>query len=369
MQTEIRKYYSDCDYSTLRLPSRSEHWLSVRSGGEGGSLFETMKRKIIDLEGAPISHFVMAGCQHYELGIKAMGTIDWPLTWIQGDACQKGLVYSSQIASISGTDLAPIHLEGELVGYQYEDEYARFCRLCSVKPEDTSASREEQSNSVFERMNAALGEAGMKFTDTVRTWLYLDQLLDWYDEFNEVRTRFFEKHAVFDHMVPASTGIGATNPWGAALLADLLAVVPKSDACRVEPVPSPLQCPALDYKSSFNRAVEISFPGYRQLLVSGTASIDENGQSAHLDNAKAQIDLTMRVIKEILKSRGMDWKNLTRGIAYFKNRADEILWEDWCAANDMPRFSLAFSHADVCRDDLLFEIEVDAVEKHNRNSS
>jgi hypothetical protein len=27
----------------------------------------------------------------------------------------------------------------------------------------------------------------------------------------------------------------------------------------------------------------------------------------------------------------------------------------------IPRFPLAVSHADVCRDDLLFEIEVDAV--------
>jgi len=361
MNTQIQRYYSDCDYATLRLPDRSEHWLSVRSGGEGGSLFETMKRKIMDLEGTAISHFVMAGCQHYEKGINAMGDIDWPLTWIQGDACRRGSVYSSQIASISGVDIMPVSLDGELVGYQYEDEDARFCRLSGLKAKDTSASRREQSYSVFERMDEALAAAGMEFTDTVRTWLYLERLLEWYGAFNEVRTDFFDKRGVFDSMVPASTGIGAGNPWGAAVLADLLAVAPKSESCRIEPVRSPLQCPAPDYKSSFSRAVELAFPEYRQLLVSGTASIDENGRTAHAGDPEAQIDLTMRVIRELLASRGMDWSNLTRGIAYFKNTADEILWEDWCAANDMPRFPLAFSHADICRDDLLFELEVDAV--------
>ncbi len=361
MCAEFYRYYSDCDYCKLQLPSRSEHWLSVRSGGGGGSLFQTMKRKLMDLEGSAVSQFVMAGCQHYVPGMEAMGQVDWPVTWIQGDACRTGQVYASQINSISDTETKPVLLDGEVVGYEYEDDYARFCRLSGLKPQDSSASRRAQARSVFERMAAGLKEAGMKFTDTVRTWLYLDQLLDWYDVFNEVRTDYFTEQDMFEEIVPASTGIGAANPWGLAVLADLVAVAPKNDGCKIKAVSSPMQCPAPDYKSSFSRALELSFPTHRQLLISGTASIDKEGNTVHIDDAGAQIDLTMRVIKEILAECDMDWSNLARGIAYFKNRDDVQLWDNWCKEHELPRFSMAVSHADVCRHDLLFELEVDAI--------
>lgn len=366
MKANCLRYFSDADCFTLALPQRKQQCLSVRAGGDG-SLFETMRQKIADLGGTVLSQFVMAGCQHYKQGCSEMGDVKWPLTWIQGDACQSGQVYSSQIVSIADTELAPVMLDGELVGYQYEDDAARFCQLSSLKPANTTATREEQSRSLFARMAAALAVAGMEFTDTVRTWLYLDRLLEWYDEFNAVRTSFFKEQRVFESMVPASTGIGAANPWGAAILADLLAVKPKNADCRIAAVASPMQCPAPDYRSSFSRAVELSFPTHRQLMISGTASIDLEGRSAYIGDTSAQIELTMQVVLEILKSRGMDWTNLSRGIAYFKNRQDLILWKDWVAKNGLPRFSLAVSHADICRHDLLFEIEVDAV-KINDNA-
>lgn len=364
MEAQHLRFNYDADLDTLHLPQRTQQFMSVRIGGDG-SLFRTMRQKIGDLSGQVVSQFIMAGCNQFESGLSEMGESDWPITWIQGDACHTGQAYASQIATISGVNLEPIHLDGELVGYRYEDDYARFCRLSSLRPNDSSRSRSDQTFALFERMEQALECADMKFTDTVRTWLYLDRLLEWYDEFNEVRTHFFEKHGVFDRMVPASTGIGAANPWRTALLADLLAVVPKGDACLVEPVESPMQCSAMDYKSSFSRAVEIAFPTHRELLISGTASIDADGLSAHLGDAASQIDYTMEVVHAILESREMDWNNLSRGIAYFKNREDVILWEDWMAKNRLPRFSLAISHADVCRHDLLFEIELDACKLEN----
>ncbi len=361
MKNSFNRYYADSDYYTLALPQWTQHCLSVRAGGDG-SLFETMRQEIDNLGGKVLSQFVLAGKQHYEQGLAQMGNVSWPLTWIQGDACRSGQIYSSQILSISGVALTPLVLEGETVGYSYEDAYARFCQISSLKPADPTASRAEQTRSLFERMEAALAQAGIAFTDTVRTWLYLDKLLEWYGIFNEVRTRFFDERGVFDGMVPASTGIGAANPWGTALLADLLAVKPKGATCRVEPVASPMQCPALDYKSSFSRAVELSFPTHRQLLVSGTASIDTDGNSIYQGDCALQIELTMQVVAHILKSRGMDWCDLSRGIAYFKDRADVALWDSWALRNNLPRFPVAISHADVCREELLFEIEVDAIQ-------
>ena len=52
---------------------------------------------------------------------------------------------------------------------------------------------------------------------------YLNDLLEWYDEFNDVRTQFFTERGTFDKMVPASTGIGAGSAAGEAMVSALLA--------------------------------------------------------------------------------------------------------------------------------------------------
>ena len=122
-----------------------------------------------------------------------------------------------------------------------------------------------------------------------------------------------------------------------------------------------MQGSALNYRSSFSRAVELAFPTHRSLLVSGTASIDKDGQSAHAGDPALQIDLTMRVVEALLRSRNMDWNDLFRGIVYFKNMDDRIFFDRYCVNHDIPAFSLAVAHLDLCRKDLLFEIEVDAV--------
>jgi len=201
----------------------------------------------------------------------------------------------------------------------------------------------------------------MEFTDIARTWIYLNNLLEWYDEFNVVRTRFFKERGTFEKMVPASTGIGAGSAAGEEMVSALLAVKPKHDGVKIFAVPSPLQCPALDYKSSFARAVEIDQPGSRLLTISGTASIEPGGKTVHLGNTEKQIELTMEVVHEILKSRGMDWENTSRAIAYFKDIDEAPLLEKYCLENGLPELPVAISHADVCRHDLLFEIELDAI--------
>jgi enamine deaminase RidA (YjgF/YER057c/UK114 family) len=347
------------DIYTQLLPGYQEHIITVDIGDDVMNT-QGMAQKIRELGFEVLQQFVLAGCEHYDATLKAMGTVNWPLTWVHGDACKGGELHSSQILAVSGIETRPVILDGKVVGRLYEDGHARYCRLSGIIPGDLTLSRVEQARHVFEQIQEALVTAGMTFTDVVRTWLYLDDLLAWYDDFNVVRTRFFNDHGVFDRMVPASTGIGAANPFGAAMMADAYAVVPKNGLCTIQTVASPLQCPAISYKSSFSRAVEMKYPTHRQLLVSGTASINPDGSSAYKDDPARQIDLTMRVVQAILESRGMEWADVTRGIAYFKDMAYLPIYRQYCSENNITVFPLAVSHADICRDDLLFEIEVDA---------
>jgi enamine deaminase RidA (YjgF/YER057c/UK114 family) len=284
----------------------------------------------------------------------------WPLSFLQGDGSDETSPFSTQTLALSGISPLPIMDGARVAGYHFETADARYCILGNLHADHLSASRTDQAQAVFEKMERLLQQADMNFTHTVRTWIYLRDLLDWYDEFNAVRTRFFQERGVFEKMVPASTGIGAFSPAGEAIETALIAIAPKNEQVQITSIPSPLQCPAIDYKSSFARAIEITHPNSRLLCISGTASIAPEGETLYVGDCEKQIDLTMKVIHEILKSRKMDWSNTVRAIAYFKHAADIPLLENYAREHHIPSLPVAIVHAAVCRDDLLFEMELDA---------
>jgi enamine deaminase RidA (YjgF/YER057c/UK114 family) len=261
---------------------------------------------------------------------------------------------------VSGIPDKPLRLDQHTVGAVFEDETARYCVLGGLRPGSAQESRSEQAWETLELMESALALAGMTFADVFRTWFYLDDILDWYDEFNEARNAFFQERKVYDGLVPASTGVGGSNSAGTALVADLLALQSKEPGVTRLAIPSPLQCPALRYGSSFNRAVEVTLPGQRRLYVSGTASIDLAGHTAHVGNVDGQVALTMEVVGAILRSREMSWTDVTRAIGYFKHAEDAPAFDRYCAQQRIPQMPVVIAKNDICRDDLLFEIEVDA---------
>jgi len=211
-------------------------------------------------------------------------------------------------------------------------------------------------------MEQALSLAEMGFCHVVRTWLFLDDILSWYSDFNRVRTSFFTEHGVFDRLVPASTGIGGSNPAGAAIVAGVYAVKSEHPQVTVQAIASPLQCPALEYGSSFSRAVEVNMPDLRRLLISGTASIGPDGNTQHVGEVRAQTALTCEVIGAILESRDMAWEEVTRATAYVRHGEDAGVLAQFCSAAGMPDLPVIVADNVICRDDLLFELEVDAVQ-------
>jgi len=124
---------------------------------------------------------------------------------------------------------------------------------------------------------------------------------------------------------------------------------------------SPLQGPATAYGSAFSRAVEVVGPGWKRLLVSGTASIDKSGYTSHPNSIKKQVQTTMRVVDALLQSRGMCAGNIVRAIAYSPREEYSHWFNEWAKRNWPFEASVLLGCADICRKELLFEIELDAV--------
>jgi len=281
-----------------------------------------------------------------------------PILILQDDSAQ---TFNLQIHAIAGKKINAIYFEDRFAGCQFEDDDANYYML-KILPDNIRESQFEQAQNIFDKSQTILRALGCDFSNTIRTWLFADNILSWYGDLNKARNHFFEQHDIYRKLVPASTGIGVENYYRSAMAVQVLAGKPKNSKASAQIVNSPLQCPALNYKSSFSRAVKFTASDHSKLYISGTASIDIAGKTVFLNDTKTQLDFTMQVVSAILAEAGMSWTNTVSSMAYFKYKEDFALFVDYCRAKNIkiPHVKI---HADVCRDDLLFELELDAASK------
>lgn len=337
--------------------------IAAKARESADSLFSRLATTLRQREGTIVALMVYADVAAREQTTKVMrrylGAIDWPVLWVEGRSCSGSLVAGVQAFAVRGTEVERVLVKGRVVGTMFGDADARHCLLAGISADNPRDPCDQQTFQAFENLRAALESVGFNFGDIARTWFYNHKLLDWYDTFNRVRTGYYAERPFRTGSLPASTGVEGNNPLGAALALAAWAVQPVNDNARVEEIGSPLQCPAPRYGSSFSRAMEIESGGLRRLLISGTASIAPEGHTLWEKDIKQQVTTTMEVVAAILHSRQMDFCHVTRATAYFKYPLDVAAFDAWQAHH---RLSLpaVYVHCDICRDNLLFELELDA---------
>src|SRR5450755_1571194 len=76
---------------------------------------------------------------------------------------------------------------------------------------------------------------------------------------------------------------------------------------------------AYAYGSAFSRGMRIDLNGLTILLISGTASIDEQGRSVHIGDFRAQMRRTLDNITGLLASEGATWHDIVRTTCYLRD--------------------------------------------------
>ena len=103
------------------------------------------------------------------------------------------------------------------------------------------------------------------------------------------------------------------------------------------------------------------------LLISGTASIDENGQTVHVGDFRAQQRRTYKNITALLEAEGATWHDIVRTTCYLRD-----IDRDYAAFNQErtafykeqrldPLPASTGIQAKLCRPELLVEIEAIAM--------
>ncbi len=328
------------------------------------AVFNRLSHTLQEFDSTILNLTVFGSIDAYAAGMEAMrrvfGKIDWPLTWIEGADCGNLPIAGIHAVSLSGGKVQRIYFNDRVCATAFQDSAARYCLIGGLGPTRLPLSRAGQTQQTLEHLETILSSAGFSFQDIARTWFFLDDLLAWYPEFNQVRTETYSRVKFKTGSLPASTGVAGRNPAGLALALAAWAMQPTTPSTKVREIASPLQCPAPTYGSSFSRAMEISSALGQRLLISGTASIAPEGQTLWRDNVAKQVELSMQVVEAILRSRGLTFADLTQATAYFKHPSGLPAFTTWCQENNFPLRVVVPTVCDICRDELLFEIEAEA---------
>jgi 2-iminobutanoate/2-iminopropanoate deaminase len=124
---------------------------------------------------------------------------------------------------------------------------------------------------------------------------------------------------------------------------------------------------AYDRPSSFTRALSFEIGDVTVLLVSGTASVDESGETIHVGDFRAQCWRTYRNISTLLESAVMTWRDIVRTTCYLRDIERDYrdfnevrtAFFGWLGLDPLP--ASTGIQARLCREDLLIEIEAIAV--------
>jgi 2-iminobutanoate/2-iminopropanoate deaminase len=126
---------------------------------------------------------------------------------------------------------------------------------------------------------------------------------------------------------------------------------------------------AYDYQkpSSFSRALRLDLGGYKVVVISGTASVNEEGKAEHIGDFNAQLWRTYRNITNLLEAEGMTWHDVVRTTNYLRDierdysEFNKIRTSFFRWMNLDPLPASTGIQARLCWETLLVEIEAYAI--------
>ncbi len=311
-------------------------------------------------------------------------------TYIPQHPCDGKLVTIEAMAVGGGPGRVEIERHGEQVTIVRHGGVA-WTHISQVVPETAEPGVYPRSLDAFARMRRLLSERNVAFEQIIRTWLYLGDIVgpegetQRYMELNRARsdyyedTRFLSKFVlpgVTETVYPASTGIGTDIR---DVIMGCIAVTTKRDDLVIQPLENPLQTSAFDYMASygpkspkFSRAMALTAGDCATFFISGTASITQS-ESQHIEDVEAQTNQTLDNIAALigerntcqhgLRGRGALLRDLALVRVYVKRQQDYEKTRMVCEER-LGQVPVIYTVADVCRPELLVEIEGIAFSTH-----
>ncbi|HEV2336367.1 MAG TPA: Rid family hydrolase [Stellaceae bacterium] len=231
-----------------------------------------------------------------------------------------------------------------------------------------AAAAEAQTRGVFEALIGALAANGASLRQhCVRTWVYVKDIDVFYAGMVNSRRAIFAEQGLTEatHYI-ASTGIEGA----CAHRSDLVALDAYS---QLDLAPGQLSylndlsrlCPTHRYGVTFERGASVSYADRTHLFISGTASIDHNGEVVHRGDVHAQLDRALGNVEALLAAGAGRLDDLLYLIVYLRNPADFPSVRQRLG-HRLPGLPVVAVEGPVCRPEWLVEVEGVAVTPRGR---
>ena len=261
---------------------------------------------------------------------------------------------------------------------EHQDYKAVHCGGLMGGVDDSISQASERA---FKAANEILAQEGLSIHHIIRQWNYIENIAiveekedapQNYQDFNDVRAHYYDQ-GEFKYGYPAATGIGQDT--GGVIIGFI--ALSESDNIKVRPIGNPGQIDAHKYSEmvlegnsqekctpKFERAKLVSIGSRNYMYVSGTASI-LGELTMHVGDVEKQTLTTIENIRRLFSKENQEAMGLNFDVAeiqfshlrvYVKKMEDIPAVEKICREELNCKSSL-FLESDVCREDLLVEIE------------
>lgn len=296
-----------------------------------------------------------------------------PLVSYVSQKPMKGMLNAEVITILPDENVRTIYGENYLVL-----DNGKSCELITggILPPDLSAAPSTQANAVFAQLETILKRENFPLNSIVRQWNYIENISlftnDYqnYQAFNDSRSHFYEK-TEWPLGFPAATGIGTQS---GGIMVEVIASTGSELINKA--LDNPLQIAAHKYSQEvllgaldpctqqrttpkFERGRIIGLAGRQTIYISGTAAI--RGETSLIaDDVTEQTRITMENIEHLIapvmptdSGTSFEYKLLR---IYVKNPSQMEEVRSYMKSN-YPEVRKIYICADICREELLLEIE------------
>ncbi len=295
----------------------------------------------------------------------------------------EGKLLEVEALGVGGTGEVEIQRYSERLVVSRHDGMS-WVHLANVYPNVESPAVYDRTLDILQQTAEGLSVRGFSYEQIIRTWFYLGDIVgpegdtQRYKELNRARTDFYANlefggnHLPPDvqrPIYPASTGIGAE---GHDVVMSSMALATYRNDVSLVPLENPLQTSAFDYSKNygpkspkFARAMAVVTGDYATTLVSGTASIT-GSETKFVGDVKGQTRQTLDNIGALVgegnlgrhgfPGLGATLDDLVLVRVYIKHQEDYAATKAVCQER-LGEVPTIYAIGDVCRDDLLVEIE------------
>ncbi len=232
-----------------------------------------------------------------------------------------------------------------------------------VGPQINECSSEHQARMLLEYYQLALKRHDMSIKDNcLRTWFYVQNIDVNYAGMSKARNEFFKTCGLNarTHYI-TSTGIqGRSADYHVSVRLDAYAAkgIPLKNIQYLDA--REYLSPTRIYDVTFERGVCVHLSDRNKYYISGTASIDKDGNVMYVGDIEKQTERMLLNVEKLLEEGGANLKDLAFATVYLRDPSDEpsvrrILDERLAG---IPRVIL---YAPVCRPTWLIEMECIAV--------